>query len=82
MSLTDKLAAIREMALQRIPAEALKVMHAATSVLRDSGILAGAIKVGQPLPPFALAGARGNTVTSLELLSHGPLVLSVFRGHW
>jgi hypothetical protein len=42
----------------------------------------GVIKVGDPLPPFALKNALGREVRSSELLANGPLVLTVFRGSW
>jgi hypothetical protein len=82
MTLEAKLAAIRDMAKSRIPPDTLGKMHAATNALRGSGILDRVIKVGSALPPFALTGARGNTVTSGDLLSRGGIVLTVFRGHW
>ncbi len=82
MSLESKLAAIRDGAKARIPAAALATMHGATEALRASGILNGAIKVGAQLPAFSLNSARGNVVSSSELLRRGPLVLTVFRGHW
>jgi peroxiredoxin len=40
------------------------------------------IKVGNPLPGFALKNAFGQEVRSSELLAKGPLVLTVFRGSW
>jgi hypothetical protein len=44
--------------------------------------LDGVIKVGDPLPPFALQNAFGEEVRASQLLSSGPLVLTVFRGSW
>ena len=40
------------------------------------------IKVGGPLPAFALKNAFGQEVRSPDLLAKGPLVLTVFRGSW
>ena len=57
-------------------------MHRATADLRASGILDRVIKVGDPLPPFALKNAFGQQVRSADLLATGPLVLTVFRGSW
>ena len=82
MSLEDKLAEIRAGAKARIPAENLTLMQQATAALRASGILDRVIKVGQALPPFALTGARGDAVSSADLLGRGALVITVFRGHW
>ena len=82
MGLQAKLQEMREASAQRIPPDTLKIMHSATRQLRDSGIMDGVIKSGDSLPPFALANARGVEVKSDDLLPHGPLVLTVFRGHW
>ena len=82
MSLGAKLDEIRNGAMKMIPADKLAVMTRATADLRASGILDGVIKVGTPLPPFALTNMHGVTVTSGELLKRGAVVLSVFRGHW
>jgi hypothetical protein len=68
MSLEEKLAAIREGAKARVPEEKRAVMGQATKDLRETGILDGVIGVGDTLPPFALASARGGEVTSGELL--------------
>ena len=82
MSLAEKLEATREGAKKMIPPEKLTVMHQETEKLRDSGIMDGVIKVGASLPDFELIGARGARVSSAALLAQGPLVLTVFRGHW
>lgn len=82
MSLKEKLDTIREGAKKKIPPDKLAVMQAATDALRSSGIMDGVIKVGDRLPAFELTGARGERVSSAALLAQGPLVLTVFRGHW
>ena len=82
MSLAEKLDAIREAGAKRVPAEKRAVMGAATQALRDSCIAGGFIKVGDPLPEFALDNARGQVVRSADLLNRGAVVLTVFRGHW
>jgi peroxiredoxin len=40
------------------------------------------IKVGDTLPPFSLSDALGKELTSQELLSKGPLLLTFYRGEW
>jgi hypothetical protein len=82
MTLEESLATIREASAKRIPPERQAVMHRATEDLRASGILDSMIKVGDPLPAFALQNAHGREVRSAELLAKGPLVLTVFRGSW
>lgn len=82
MSLEEKLAKIREGAVERIPAAAREIMHNATDALRNSGILDGVAKVGDPAPAFALVNTQGNTVRSEELLARGPVVVTFYRGVW
>ena len=82
MTLAERLDTIRQGADKRIPPDKRVIMHRATDDLRASGILEGAIKVGDRLPPFALQNAFGQEVRSSELLANGPLVLTVFRGTW
>lgn len=51
--------------------------------LLDAGeVAAGACKPGDPMPPFVLPNAEGYLVRSDELLAHGPLVVTFFRGDW
>src|SRR5215469_15931699 len=82
MTLAERLDTIRQGADKRIPPDKRAIMHRATDNLRASGIMDGVIKVGDPLPPFALKTASGQAVRSADLLATGPLVLTVFRGSW
>ena len=82
MSLAEKLDAIREGSAKRIPADKRTIMHRATQDLRASGILDRAIKVGAPLPAFALKNVHGHELQSRDLLNKGAVVLTVFRGSW
>ena len=82
MSLDDTLRGIREASEKRRSPEQLAIMHRATEDLRASGAIDRVIKPGDKLPPFALPNAHGYTVTSSDLLAHGPLVLTVYRGAW
>ena len=78
--LAERLDTIRQGADKRIPPDKRAIMHRATDDLRASGILDGVIKVGDPLPAFALKNAFGQEVRSSELVANGRLVLTVFRG--
>ncbi len=82
MSLEDKLAEIRAAGAKRIPEDKRAIIGRATRDLRESGIMDRVIKVGDALPPFSLANANGETVSSADLLAKGAVVLTVFRGHW
>ena len=50
--------------------------------LQEQRIVDRALKVGAHAPQFQLTDHRGETISSAELLSHGPLVVSFFRGRW
>ena len=80
--LAEKLNEIKEGALKMIPPERLKIMLRATKDLRESGIMDGALKVGDRLPDFELKNSEGEIVRSIDLLTRGAVVLTVFRGSW
>ena len=82
MSLEESLAKIRTASADRIPAEAREVIGRTNEILRNSGLLDNAIKVGDKLPAFSLQNAHGQTVESSALLAQGAVVLTVFRGVW
>jgi hypothetical protein len=82
MALEDTLKGMREASAKRIPADKAAIMHRATEELRASGIMNRVIKVGDPLPSFALPNVYGQQVRSADLLPKGPLVLTFFRGAW
>jgi hypothetical protein len=82
LSLQARLAALKAGSAVRVPADVRAVMGQATTELRASGIMDGAIKVGDSMPAFALPNQHGETVTSADVLANGPMVLTVFRGIW
>jgi hypothetical protein len=82
MNLREKLDALKAEFESKTPPEKVAIMHRATADLRQSGILDRVIKVGDPLPEFVLPNARGEKISSSELLRHGPLVITFFRGVW
>jgi hypothetical protein len=82
MSLEERLAAIREGAAKRIPADRLAIMHRATEDLRASGILERVIKPGARAPDFTLDDQNGSPLTLSALTARGPVLMSVFRGFW
>lgn len=82
MSLTEKLAAMRAGAKERIPPETFQTMRAATQGLKDSGIEDRSLKAGSRAPAFALPNAHGETVSSTDVLKNGAMVVSFYRGGW
>jgi hypothetical protein len=82
VSLEEKLAAVRDSAAKRIPADRLAIMHNATEELRQSGVLDRVIKPGAQAPDFTLNDQNGALVTLSAMLTTGPVLMSVFRGFW
>lgn len=82
MSLEAKLAGLREASAKKHPPERRAIMAGATQALRESGALEKAPQVGDSLPSFSLTNAQGVDIHSEDLLSQGPMVLTVFRGVW
>ena len=82
MSLAKKLAKISAGGAEQIPEKWQTVMARALEDLRASGIMNSVIKVGDSLPAFALKNEVETEVNSQALLGEGPLVVSIFRGHW
>jgi hypothetical protein len=62
--------------------EVVAEMHRATDELKASGIEDRALKIGEHAPEFALFNQDHVEVSSKDLLRKGPIVVSVFRGHW
>lgn len=65
-----------------VPYSVIETMHRATAELITSGTAQNALKAGDRLPEFTLFGPDGNPVSSADLLMHGPLVISFYRGVW
>lgn len=81
-TLQDKLDTIRRTFEAKAPAEALAIMHGATDELVRSELHLAALGEGAQAPSFELPNTRGEVITSAALLERGPLVVTVFRGHW
>jgi len=81
-TLASRLDRIREDFEAKTSRDALAAIRRATADLESSGILHGVVAPGDALPSFELDDVDGTTVTSADLLSRGPLVLSFYRGHW
>ena len=77
-----RLDAIRKGFEKNAPPQSLEIMHRATRDLADLLAREPGPGVGDPAPSFRLPDQDGNAVDSAKLLSRGPLVLALFRGHW
>ena len=67
---------------ERIPPEIRSLMVADTERLKQLGIENNSLKAGDNAPSFTLPNAKGEQVSSSDLLAKGPLVLSFYRGGW
>ncbi|OOG49117.1 peroxiredoxin-like family protein [Rhodanobacter sp. C01] len=87
MSLQDKLDAFKAdfeagKPPYNVPPSVIETMHRATAELIASGAAQRALKAGDHAPAFTLNDPDGHPVSSLDLLRHGPLVLTFYRGVW
>lgn len=81
-TLTQQLADYQAGFKQRVPAERVAMMEAATADLRATGIEAQALNVGAELPALTLPDATGQPVNLKALNASGPLVIVFYRGGW
>ena len=66
----------------KAPRAAIETMHRATAEFKATGLESLALKVGDLAPEFSLFNQDHIQVHSAELLRHGPLIVTFFRGHW
>ncbi len=82
MSLKAGIDQLIEKSSKRIPPEIQNMMAADTERLKQSGIEDNSLKAGDQAPSFKLPNAKGEQVSSTDLLAKGPVVLSFYRGGW
>ena len=82
MSLKQDLDNLKEQSGKSIPQETLNIMSADTERLKRSGIIDHSLKAGDKVPFFSLPNVKGELISSTDLLTKGPIVLSFYRGGW
>ncbi|MGO9014837.1 MAG: hypothetical protein ACLQF0_07640 [Dissulfurispiraceae bacterium] len=82
MSLQDKLDEYKNNFVAKVPKETLAAMHQATEELRRSGIMERVLRPGSHAPDFELPNSDGKIITLAELMTHGSVVVSFYRGSW
>lgn len=82
MSLKADIDNLIEKSSERIPLDIQKLMASDTERLKQSGIEDNSLKAGDKAPSFTLPNAKGEQVSSTDLLAKGPVVLSFYRGGW
>lgn len=81
-TLAQQLADYKASFIQRVPAERVAMMEAATADLKKTGIETNALQVGDNVPDLVLSDATGRAVRLSDLWATGPLVLIFYRGGW
>ncbi len=82
MTLEETLSQLREKFGKMLPPEPAAVMDGHIGFLRKSGAVSQILKTGAQAPAFTLKNQNGEDVSSLDLLTRGPLVVSFTRGGW
>ena len=77
-----ELEAFREKSSKSAPPERIRIYEQGIEEVRKSGVADKALKVGDRAPDFELPGANGKKVKLSELISHGPVVVTWYRGGW
>jgi peroxiredoxin len=82
MGLEQQLAAFRAEFARTAPAGRSALYEAKIEELRVSFAMEKAIGIGDFTPDFMLPDARGNAVSLSNLLRHGQVVVTFYRGSW
>lgn len=80
MSLAPQLSAVVEGFQQKAPPQIVSTINETNEKFAAS--FSAVVKVGDKLPPFAMSDALDKEVTSAELLSRGPILITFYRGQW
>lgn len=81
-TLKEELDQRRLMMRRFVPAATQAINDRAVEEFRQAQLAQKALKVGDRAPEFALPDVNGNPVSSAELLSKGPLIVTFLRGRW
>ena len=82
MSLKEELETVLAQFEKDVPEEARSIITTESERLAQSGIAEQSLKKGDKAPAFSLPNGAGKTVSSNDLLSKGPMVVSFYRGGW
>ncbi len=82
MSLEQTLSQMRKKFGKMLPAEPAAVINGHIDSLRKSGAVGQTLQPRTKAPTFTLKNQNGKQVSSVDLLSRGPLIVSFTRGGW
>ena len=72
----------KELIKKYVPVDTRDIHARVVAGLKEEGLAAKALPIGTKAPNFELRDHDGKTVSSVELLSKGRLVLCFIRGRW
>jgi peroxiredoxin len=81
-TLKEELDERRTLMRRFVPKATQAINDRATEEFRQAGLAQRALKVGDKAPEFTLQEARGNVVSSAELLKQAPVIVTFIRGRW
>lgn len=67
---------------ENLPEPAFKIISEAKAKVEKEFDVKSTIQPGQKLPEFTLSNASGVSVSSVDLLAKGPLLIVFYRGGW
>lgn len=82
MQLEQTLAELKDKFERILPESASATMEGHMEFLRESGAVDKILKPGAKAPAFTLKNQNGEDISSIDLIKHGPLVVSFTRGSW
>jgi len=80
--LADDIKNFQDKLIPNILEETLNTLKSELQDLIATGIAEKSLGPGAPFPNFSLANAKNELYSLNSLLSHGPLVISFYRGAW
>ncbi|WP_101449250.1 peroxiredoxin-like family protein [Aquimarina sp. MAR_2010_214] len=82
MSLTEDLKTRTQASLKKYPENVHQIMNNGIKALKDTEIIARALKTGDRIPEIILPNASNKNITVQEILLDKKVILSFYRGGW
>jgi len=82
MQLQAKLDAMKADFVAKVDPAILEAMTKAKEAFDPEAMMSGVVQPGDRAPDFTLEDGNGTPVSSAELRSRGPLLITFYRGVW
>jgi hypothetical protein len=80
--LKGQLEDLKMAAAKKFSPEIMKKMLNSRRAVENSGILDRTMRRGEIIPEFSLQDAQEKVVSLKELRTHGPVLITLYRGVW